>query len=209
MKYVLALLLGLIIVPGSAHAQDDLIHSDLPLWGYDAEGVWPKGYHDASTVGCIHNTKLGHWAYETQDSDDSWFALRNYGVFHCYLIVEQADEREALPASEAELSYLISLGESEGNEKGSRLWALQMGGRPGSEYILLASKLNRPVLDSFDVLQRHCPEKNIRSRPDLDILKTDYCAINSQRDLIRLAKKMAQKPLLATLSFAGPAADQP
>lgn len=81
------------------------------------------------------------------------------------------------------------------------LWAIQIGARPGSNYLLLARESEKELDDSYLVLQRKCPRNNIRSGPNLDILKTDYCSINSRKDLIQLAKNMLKRPPLGFLEY--------
>ncbi|MEZ5921761.1 MAG: hypothetical protein R3C60_10470 [Parvularculaceae bacterium] len=184
-----------------AFAQEDLVHSDVPLWGYDAENVWPKHFSDESSFGCSHNIKLGDWEYKESDESTGWYRLYNYGVFHCYLMVGDSYDREQLKLAKYEPSILINLGFRSTSDKSMALWAVQMGGRPGSDYILLGSKSDEQPIQSFDVLERSCPENLIRSGPSLDILITRYCAINSQSDLISFAKRMAKRQPIGKLQF--------
>lgn len=188
---------------GTAVAQDDLIHSDVPLFAYDLENVWPRRFSDETSFGCIHNVKLGEWSYEEEGEIVSWYRLNNYGVMHCYLIVGEAYDQEALAHAEGKPSLLVNIGEIETDNGARLLWALQMGGRPGSDYLLFSSAENDQPISSLDVLKRDCPEQNVRSGPELDILITRYCAINTQQELIALAKKMSLQPTLGKLRFLG------
>ncbi|HWK37078.1 MAG TPA: hypothetical protein VNR91_12535, partial [Sphingomonas sp.] len=57
------------------------------------------------------------------------------------------------------------------------------------------------LLKRFDVLQCDCPRANVRKGPSLDILQTRYCAINSKAALRALARRMVERPPLATLTW--------
>lgn len=200
-------MLGFAETGSDVDVYDDLIHSDVPLWGYDSPDVWPK-HLGGDEIGCAYNMKMGDWKYKKTDEYDMWFRLQNYGVFHCYFVVAEAIELEDLVANSARYSYLIDLGEVNHNVGKTRLWALQIGGRPGSDYILLSSNYaGDGLIVSFNVLQRQCPKKNVRQGPSLDILLTRYCAINSQKELVQLAKAMYKLPPLAVLNFQENIAD--
>ena len=187
---------------GNVSAQDDLIHSDIPLFSYDSKYVWPKRVSDADSVGCIHPIKLGYWEYREQDEIERWFRLDNYGAFHCFIVIRDARDHEALDYYEGKLSRLIQISKFETTDRGRRvLWALQIGGKPGSDYLFLTSYDNEIIATTFEVLQRDCPDKNIRMSSRDDDLDTQYCAINTQEELIALAKEMASRPALGHLSF--------
>ena len=208
----LALLLGatpLVFADEHSNYHDDLIHSDLPLWGAEEEGVWPQHFYDEESFGCAHNVKLGDWQLKSRDDEESWYSLQNYGAFHCFLIVREGYKQAEMAYGDTRYSFLVNLGKFKFMDNATELWTLQLGGRPGSDYILLArtSPKDQPI-NSFDVLQVKCPRRNVRSGPALDGLISRYCAINSQRDLRRLAKRMAKLPPLGTLTFVEPAADE-
>ena len=56
------------------------------------------------------------------------------------------------------------------------------------------------LIEKFNVLQAECPRENVRDAGSLDILLTRYCAVNSRNELIRLARRMAQRPPLGILT---------
>ncbi|MEO1240818.1 MAG: hypothetical protein AAFX54_02830 [Pseudomonadota bacterium] len=201
MNFYLKTLVVAALVLGNAAAQDDLIHSDVPLFAYDAENAWPRHFSDETSFGCAHNVKLGDWEYVEEDEIASWYRLQNYGVMHCFLIVGEAYDEHELAEVGGEPSLLIGIGEAGAGSSKTRLWALQIGGRPGSDYLLLSSEVSEQPILSFAVLERDCPQENVRMGPDLDILNTRYCAINSQQDLLALTKAMAKRPPLGTLRF--------
>ena len=181
---------------------DELIHSDLPLWASDAEGVFPYSFMTEETFGCGTRLQYGIWRFDRVFHEDStWFRFANYGVFHCYMLVSDAFEREELIGSQPDPSFLVRLGSSRAVRGTVELWALQRRSRPGSDYILLARRPGPGLISEFDVLQRECPSGRTRSGPPMSILITRYCAINSRRALTALARRMAALPPLGRLTF--------
>ncbi|HEX5182830.1 MAG TPA: hypothetical protein VFW19_06725 [Allosphingosinicella sp.] len=201
---------GLSLISASPPAQpelhSDLIHSDLPLWTSDYKKMWPRAFVGQNDFGCIHNIRLGDWKFDQPGQDGSWYRLTNYGVFHCFLMVRSAFERSELETAKVSYSFLIDLGRARRRNEDVELWALQMGGRP-SDYLLLARKPERGAIRSFEVLQRECPREDVRSGRNLAILLTSYCAINDQQELIALARRMAQRAPLGTLTFVASVGD--
>jgi hypothetical protein len=151
--------------------------------------------------------EFGDWRYDDNRSgwDPTWFRLTNYGVFHCYTMVRGPDDQTQLEGRSADPSFFIELGTIRIGNGETELWALQRGGRPGSSYLLLARKPTPGIIRTFDVLQRACPPDRIRKGPQLDILLTRYCAINSPQELTQLARQMVERPPLGRLTFVGPA----
>lgn len=208
-RFLIALLLAGFIQTGAATAQTDLIHSDVPLWGLGPK-TWPRNVgDDDGSFGCANRIRVGDWRYDedvAEDDDaepDRWYRIANYGVVHCFLLVSEAGERDALGKTGFDYSFLIDIGRARGVAGPVELWALQRGGRPGSDYLLLARRAGGSLHNRFDVLPRHCPRLNVRTGPELDALATRYCAINSKRELIELARRMARRRPLGTLRFVG------
>jgi len=199
--------MSLVIWSPDIYAQDDvelediLIHSDLPLWGSKSKNVWPQSFVDDTSFGCASKIKFGDWKYTEGEEIDSWFRLTNYGVFHCYLMVRKAYDRSNLKAKDWQPTYLIEIDQVKHGQKTLGLSILQLGARPGSDYILLAHDKSDDMVKTYYVLQRACSRKNTRTGPEMDILSTRYCAVNSKRELIRMAKKMAKRPPLGKLVF--------
>lgn len=77
---------------------------------------------------------------------------------------------------------------------------MQIGARPGSEYLLLSRDPAEGLIDKFNVLQTACPRDNVRDGGSLDILLTRYCTIKSRTELIRLARRMTQHPPRGSLT---------
>ena len=189
--------------PAPPEVYRDLIHADLPLWTSGLE-KWPQ--HLTDEIGCIDRIEMGDWRYHpSPDGDysppDDWYRLRNYGVFHCAVVLQVGDEREKLADRDSRYSWFIDLGSAQGIDGEVSLWALQEGSAPGSNYILLARKPEKGIIKAFDVLQRRCPANRRRKGESVEIWGTQYCAINSKTELVRLAREMAKLPPLAKLEF--------
>ena len=176
----------------------DLLHSDLPLFT-DSENMWPQHFADDGSFGCVTRVAVGDWAFREKNSEEIvWYRIDNYGVFHCWALLGSSHERAELEAAEATPTFFVFLGE----EAGQELWVAQIGVVPGSEYVLLARSPADGTIDAFDVLQRRCPSQDMRNAGPIDILFTQYCAVNNRTDLLRLARQMVHLPPVGTLSLA-------
>lgn len=181
----------------------DLIHSDLPLFVDETSERWPRSFSDPETgeFGCESRIAFGDWvlrpAGETGDEDALWRRILNYGVFHCFALISDEDDRSRLQEAKVRPSFFINLGLSGGVE----LWAVQIGALPGSDYLLLSRQPAPGTISSFTVIQRQCPKRDMRDAGTVSILITRYCAINSRAELRSLARRMARLEPLGTLTF--------
>ena len=181
----------------------DLIHSDLPLFDGGAYEMWPQSFSDPESgeFGCMSGIAFGDWILRSADNagdeDADWYRISNYGAFHCFALVGEAGDRQGLQEAEARPSFFVNLGMSGGAE----LWAVQIGARPGSDYLLLSRQPAPGAISNFTVLQRQCPKRNVRDAGNISILITRYCAINSRAELRNLAGRMAKLEPLGTLTF--------
>lgn len=206
---MIAIMAGTFAFPASAHVAADadrlsaeLIHSDVPLFGSRYRDRWPQSFMDGDGFGCTSRVGFGDWKLEPTRSDDdpSWFRIVNYGVFHCFARIAQSGERDRLARTDSRVGSFLLLGTA--TKSGGRkveLWAMQIGARPGSDYILLSREPKDGIITEFTVLQRACGKRDRRSGPQMDILLTHYCAVNARSELKRLAKDMARRPPLGTL----------
>ena len=188
----------------------DLIHSDVPLWTSQREMMWPRAFYDSDSFGCQTRVRYGDWRFEEggMDADSVWYRFHNYGVNHCFALVQESRERAELAAARPDPSFFIELGTARGRNGPVELWALQRGVRPGSEYLLLARAPAAGAIAAFDVLQRACPRDRMRGGMNLSILLTGYCAIDSREELIQLARRMARLPPLGRIALAEPISGQ-
>lgn len=192
-----------LLVPSvSAQSRDemasDLIHSDLPIFGQGSDNEWPQPFNDGDSFGCTSRVAFGDWAAEFE-GEVQWYRFSS-GVFHCWANTLRAYERAELDGADFHPSFFVFLGSTnvEGND--IELWTLQIGARPGSEHLLLSRAPAEGLIDYFTLLQTECPRANVRDAGALDILLTRYCAVNSRTELIRLARRMARRPALGTLT---------
>lgn len=204
----------LVLSAASVQAQEaderhaDLIHADLPLYG-NQDAKWPRAFQSDDDFGCASRVRFGDWAFREigrEAEDQSWYRFSNYGVFHCFAMVMQAEERDELNDAPARYAFFVPIGEARIDGRKIELWALQTGGRPGSEYLLLAREPDKEVTQ-FTVLQRKCPRANVRDSGGIDILMTRYCAINSKGEMVALARAMARLEPLGTLTLVKEEAD--
>ena len=204
------MLTAALLVAPSANGQslddmaDDLLHSDLPLFGRGGDNEWPQHFNDESSFGCTSRVAFGDWIFieagsEAED-DSQWYRFSNYGVFHCWANTFRALERAGLDGADFHPSFFAFLGSTSVKGNDVELWTIQIGARPGSEYLLLSRVPGEGLIEKFNVLQTACPRANVRDAGSLDILLTRYCAVSSRRELVSLARRMAQRPSLGTLT---------
>jgi hypothetical protein len=192
---------------GDRELYEELIHSDVPLYGYQDDLV-PEHFSDNDgSFGCMSRVATGDWTFRRNDAaekdEPDWMRFGNYGVFHCAIIESGPADRDRLEKNGYRYSFFVQIGTTRVGDQPVELWVLQSGMRPGSDYLLLARAPSESLIKSFDVLQRQCPAANRREGPLMDVWSTRYCSINSRRDLIALAKAMAMEPALAKLTFVG------
>ena len=185
------------------------VHSDLPLYDFSWEDFWPRSsIPEGSIAGCASRVRFGDWQFTPNPIDEfgdgSWWRITNYGVFHCMAIFREEDEREYLGDAEFGHGFFAQIGETDQVGRDIELWVMQRGTLPGSDYVILAREPGEEIINEFAVLQRRCPDGAMREfEGSLDILLTDYCAINSRAALVALAIEMLELPPLGTISWQG------
>jgi len=181
----------------------DLIHADLPLYGAEDER-WPRAFSDGEDLtGCESRVGHGEWVFRDAKEGEppSWYRFTSRGPFTCYLVVQHAGSREELDDAPGRHAYFFPIGEARTANGKTRLWVLQEGERPGSDYLLLATQAgDGEMIARFDVLQRKCPAENVRAGRGMVALVTRYCAVNSKRELVALAEAMLLLKPLGTLT---------
>jgi hypothetical protein len=181
------------------------VHADLPLFTGKNGQLWPHGFVEKDSWGCISRVAFGDWKYveprEGTDPHTDWVRLRNYGVFHCAVIEEWAYDREDLGHRGYKHSWFVELGRTRRGKTTLEVWALQSGSLPGSDYLLLARVPTSGTIKSFEVLPVDCPREYLRIGRGPDIWGGDYCAINSADELRAFARRMANLTPIGTLTF--------
>ncbi|MEM7780077.1 MAG: hypothetical protein AAF697_06785 [Pseudomonadota bacterium] len=187
---------------GADEFADDLIHSRLPLYGFDWDEFWPQPVSDEDSFGCA-SINIGDWRFEPNSADERArpysmrFELR--GIFTCGIRVFEEDE-QGLRDEGGRLGFFARIGEGEISGELVQIWVLQLGARPGSEYLLLAQLPGETGGEEYSVLQRRCPFDRLLRVRNLDSYRTDYCAIDSHEELLALASDMLEFPPLGTLT---------
>lgn len=63
----------------------DRIHSPVPLYTFDWEEFWPRGFSSGDEFGCTSRVAFGDWQFvptPTNEYEEShWQRFSNYGVF--------------------------------------------------------------------------------------------------------------------------------
>ena len=182
----------------------DILHSDLPIFGHGSDNEWPQHFYDEDSFGCISRVGFGDWVFQETGAEVprgvQWYRFSNYGAFHCWANTYRAYERARLDGADSNPSFFVFLSKTSVDQRDIELWTIQIGARPGSEYLLLSRAPADGVIEKFTVLQSECPRTNVRDAGSLDILITRYCAVNSRTELVRLARSMAKRSPLGTLS---------
>lgn len=190
--------------PKPLEFKEDLIHSDVPLFGAEDKDFFPFHFNEENgDFGCSSRVAFGDWRFDRVDRDPEWRRISNYGVFHCALILSDAYDREDLNEADHQYGFVIKIGQIASGKQLRELWVIQSGTRTGSDYLLLSRQITPGLIKTFEVLQRDCPSGHLRRGPSLDVWRTNYCRINSKRDLLALAKKMAKQQPLGTLNWIG------
>ena len=202
---------SLTVVPVSAQSGQraemvaERIHSDVPLYTFAWEDLWPRNFYSEDSFGCTSRVGLGDWHFIPAETDENgqefWDRYSNYGVFHCAAIMRTADERAGLDEAEWKYGFFVRLGRDRLGSEEWELWAIQKGTVPGSEYILLAREAGQEgLVESFRLLQQRCPSDRLLEAEGFDIWSTRYCAINSRAELLALARRMLRLPPRGTLA---------
>jgi len=207
--WVVFAVLAVLLTPFKLIAQPSPVHADLPLWT-NSEDLWPRSFSDDDGFGCSGPVKFGEWkrtyypqteegdAYTT---DPDWLKIHNYGVFHCAYGFRWSYDLEGLETETAKLGHMVELGFVDTENGKRKLWAMQIGFSPGSDYIFLTRLESSEPDTPFDVLDMKCPKKYIRKTENIDIFLTDYCSINDKRSMRRFAKRMAKRPPTGKLEY--------
>jgi len=183
------------------------IQSELPLYTFAWEDLWPRNFYAEDSFGCTSRVAFGDWRFVPTAGDESrsehWQQFSNYGVIHCAAVMRSAHDRESLAGANADYGFFVRLGRARLRSTEWELWAMQKGFAAGSEYVLLARQAGQPGrVESFRMLQHRCPRGKLREADGLDVWRTRYCAINSRAELLTLARHMLRLDPVGTLEHS-------
>lgn len=182
---------------------DEDIHAALPLYTFDWQELWPRGYLSGDEFGCTSRVAFGDWRFTPRPENDRnethWFRFTNYGVFHCAAIMRMADKRIDLDTVSSTPAFFVRLGIARQGGATWELWAIQKGTVPGSQYTLLARPPGNGIIEHFTVLQQRCPREMRREKKGLGGWVTRYCEINSHAQLLSLSRRMLLLPKIGII----------
>lgn len=185
-----------------AAAQSPPLRSDLPLWSGGGPDVYPEHFSDADgNFGCASIVRAGLWRWIEADGETTeWLRLRNRGAIHCAFDLTRGTAETGFETGVGETAFLAKIGETRIGAQTSELFALQLGFRRGSDYVLLAAPRTREVRLRFTVLDHACRPTR-RLREPADIWRSDYCVVRTRAALLALAQAAALRAPAATLEF--------
>jgi hypothetical protein len=181
-------------------------HSDLPLKPFKDQDMWPRAYGWDSMDGKYSPFGFGDWALRpTGCSDDtclryvrldSGYQLEGYGF-------DETDwRRELSDHGSPALIFKLEAG------AGSTLFALQIGYRGGSRYIVVsATPDGNGDFRTMTLLDAQCLTgaglRWRRSLSDPPEPEEDYCVVPSMAALRTIARAALNRAPLASLTFLG------
>ncbi|QZD90248.1 hypothetical protein K3148_02250 [Qipengyuania aurantiaca] len=187
--------------------ENSLIHSDLPLYDFEWDEFWPRGYSSPDVIaGCESRVAFGDWQFTPNPADEfaagtNWYRFSHYGVFHCATNIRVAHELDELAGVDFSRGFFAKIGNAQKDGNRWELWVLQQGMIPGSEYTLMARPSGDDgLVTTFKVLQSRCPKSKLLEARNMDAWGTAYCKINSRRELLAFSRRMLAEPALGTLS---------
>ena len=188
-----------------------LVKADVPLWSENHPDVWPRAL-GGDRIGYASIFPFGDWrridrkcTAEVGSADcESWWRLELASLFHGGYSLGFAEMRAQLASrSRGDIAVIAELGATRGDQK---LFAVQVGFRGGSEYILLSAPAT-PAVKQATVLDPRCedagPHSTIRRGPFSSMFITDYCAVRDREGVLLMARAAANRPPLATLEWVG------
>lgn len=204
------MLAGLLASAAPAVAQDVLLRSDLPLWTEVDDNVWPRSFTDSDGMGCVYPLPAGFWTRVDAGTPRQVTSVRvrNQGIVHCVLGVSTSDESPPEWGDE-EPAMLVDFGKAPRPGGDLSLYALQVGFRGGSRYVLFAAEPAKGQIRRLLVLAPECPDEWVRKSQKATVWLTEYCAVPNEAGLRRIAEAAARKPPVGTLEYLGPAPGDP
>lgn len=206
------------------------IRSDVPLWptGGDGDNVWPQAITSKDELGFTSIVAVGDWRLRYTDCDPkesgddcyTWLRLEFFSLIDGGVTVTEARTRKGLDDAIGTPALFVTFPNLDRSD-GAKVFALQIGFRGGSRYIVLKGR-GQPLYKQFDILDGVCEgdgaaawtSRGYRERraPEHGFFLTDYCAVRTVKGLENLAiKGLAAKPEQA-MEFVGSldeAADKP
>ena len=179
-------------------------HSDLPLRPSKDQTFWPQPFARDGADGVRSPFGFGDWELRPAGCSGA-SCLR-------YLRLDIGHELYAYAFDEAERrDWLSTNGPSAAifklePDEASTLFAVQVGYRGGSRYILVSARPdNDGLVKTMTLLDARCLDsagalwrRSVSQPPEPE---EDYCAIDTMASLVAIAREALRRPPLATLRF--------
>ncbi|MBL6854729.1 MAG: hypothetical protein ISS15_09720 [Alphaproteobacteria bacterium] len=195
----------------SASAEDVLIRSDLPLPIGSDQKEYPIPCNTDKSFGMCSRFALGDWKTQPAECGDPdcafWTRLEIASVIDGGYAYGTANTQAALGGN-FEPVAIIKLEP----DRSSTLFAIQVGYRGGSTYILLSTPPRDGLIKNATVLEPRCmalPHVESRQRHEPLFLRTDYCAVNSMKALVAIARDAMNRAPAATMTWVADAPEKP
>ena len=202
-RIALALCLVMFWTPLGAAAEDELlIHSDLPFTPKEGQTISPYHCDAPDVIASCTEFPIGNWRMHRSDCSDcdEWIGLRMNGIFHpVYGFQRSFTKGDA--GSVTDLAFIIRLTRK---REPVELYAIEIGLRTGSRYMLVARRGRKERIENLDVLDARCDGEGAtwRRPPEpIDVFLTDYCAVATIDALERMAREALKRPRYATLDW--------
>lgn len=187
-----------------ALAQDTVLRSDLPILATRNQPAWPQscGEKSKNEISMCSSFALGDWKEQPTNCFGSaldkcafWVRLEIFSVLDGGYVYSEANDRAGLPWT-GDIAEIIELVPSSG------LYAIRVGARGGSKYILLSAH-GAPIKEA-SILDAQCPEhsKEAERRDGASlIVRTDYCNVHNMDGLIKIGLEALNRAPFATLRY--------
>jgi hypothetical protein len=187
------------------------IRSDVPLWSEYGDGAWPRAHQTDGSFGYHSVFRLGDWRLAESGLCDraqvlssacaKWLRLTIISAFHGTFRWITADTRGELEPGHYEIAVIAPLDDDDPQR--ARLYAVQLGTNPGSQYILVSVNPLPGNIARMTVLAAQCrgnPRTVIRKGPD-SIWINRYCVVKTRATLRELAREALNRRPFGSLEW--------
>jgi hypothetical protein len=187
-------------------AADPWVRADIPVKTKDWQEPWPRGCSSKDEIAMCSRFETGNWRVrltECGTACEHWATLRFFSAIDGgYTYGEGYAEEPGAEPQGAEPAYIIPLARE--GVGGVGLYALEVGFRDGSRYILLSTRNDGAMIDRASVLDTRCPVhmKGVEQRKSSRrFFFTEYCAVSSVEALEAMAREALGRAPYATMEW--------
>lgn len=209
MRCVAFLLLAMLL--GSPAYADALIRSDLPLSPREDQSIWPANCEPqpVDALAMCSRFSLGDWEIRWAGCSEPAGRCGGYAELSIFSVIDgfytyaEGKTRGAL-AGHGDPALIFKL--EPGTD--STLYALQIGFRGGSRYVLPSVTGGDARIDHASILDTGCPALpgvHARGVHAAGFFREDYCVVDSMAALIAVGREALNRAPAGTMSFVGSA----